>query len=53
MMSGMTAPALLPEEADIASSIMLLYLTGGLAMGAALSFVRGINGVGVAARALG
>ena len=41
-MRGVTDPSLLPEETDIASSIMLLYLTGGLAVGAALSFVRPI-----------
>lgn len=39
MMRAVTEPTLDPEEVDIASSIMLIYLTAGLVSGAMLSFV--------------
>ena len=39
MMRAITDPELQQDERDVASSLMLLYLVGGLAMGAILSFV--------------
>lgn len=43
MMRAITEPELEQEERDVASSLMLLYLVGGLASGALLSFVSGLN----------
>lgn len=39
MMRGVTEDKLNPDEVDVAASILLLYLTAGLAVGAAFSFV--------------
>lgn len=39
MMRAITEKTLHPEEVDVASSIMLIYLTVGLCLGATLSIV--------------